>query len=205
MKKSAKNRFSAVGSLFSDSLLVDNKQINLSAKVIVETQNWIQSAVIAHDLCPFAASASASVHFAVSEAIDLQSALVDLALEIDTLLGDVNTRTSFVIYPKGFGNFKEYLDLAYAAELYLQEEKLQGVYQIASFHPCYVFQGQDADDTANFSNRAPYPMLHLLNEAQVEALLRNFGDAARIPQRNIVYLRELGLHKTRDLLRQCYI
>jgi uncharacterized protein len=177
-------------------------------QIIEQTQNWIKNVVIGCNFCPFAAKAVQlnSVHFHVLAAHESpnkqrQAALEQLAHEMHRLDTDDAIETTFIICPDGFADFEDYLDLVDLGERLLTSLKYDGVYQLASFHPEYCFADSDADDPANYTNRSPYPMLHLLREASVERALAHYPDAEGIPDRNIQFAREKGLAFMRELGR----
>jgi hypothetical protein len=101
--------------------------------------------------------------------------------------------TSFLIFPRAFSKFDDYLYLLSLAESFLKKKGYEGVYQVASFHPLYLFAGSDENDPANYTNRSIYPMLHLLREESIDKALENYNDPENIPERNINFAREKGL------------
>ena len=109
--------------------------------------------------------------------------------------------TSLVIIPEGLDNFQYYLDVIEAAETELKSRGYEGVYQLASFHPEYVFEGTDVDDAANYTNRAPYPIIHILREASVEAAVEGYDNPEKIPERNIALTRKMGVGGMQRLLK----
>ena len=109
-----------------------------------------------------------------------------------------------MIYDNAFISFDDYLDFLELAEALLLEQDYEGIYQLASFHPDYCFEGAKQDDPANYTNRSPYPMLHLLRESSIELALASYPHPENIPQKNIKSLRELGLTKIQSLLAGCY-
>ena len=110
--------------------------------------------------------------------------------------------TALLVVTEGLAGFSEYLDLLALAEQAVSEAGLSGVIQLASFHPDYCFAGAPADDPANFTNRSPYPMFHLIREDALEAALASYRHPERIPERNVQRLRALGLEGIRALHRQ---
>ena len=109
-----------------------------------------------------------------------------------------------LIYANAFADFDEYLDFVSLAQGLLEAQNYEGVYQLASFHPNYCFEGATEDDAANYTNRSPYPMLHLLRESSLENALRNYPNPEMIPANNIQLLRQLGLEKMQTTLEACY-
>ena len=116
---------------------------------------------------------------------------------------DDQIETSLLAYPDAFYDFETYLGLVELAEDLLIEQGYEGVYQLASFHPDYRFAETAEDDPANYTNRSPYPMLHLLRESAVEKALENYSQPERIPQRNIETARTMGLEKMQQMLGAC--
>ena len=99
-----------------------------------------------------------------------------------------------------FTEYNQFLDIA---DSLLEQLELVGVFQIASFHPRYQFSGTSAEDVENYSNRSPYPMLHILRESSLENAIASFGDTEGIPEKNIEHLNQLGQEKMEQLLRAC--
>ena len=117
---------------------------------------------------------------------------------------DENTETiatSLLIYPTGFQDFEAYLDFLDMAELLLQKQGYEGVYQVASFHPNYCFAGEATTDAANYTNRSPYPMLHLLRESSLTAAIDTHADTEKIPLQNIAFARKKGAAAMQALLQ----
>jgi len=165
-------------------------------KVIAATRQWLERAVIGLNLCPFAKAVHMrrQVRWVVSDATDIEVLLADLVAELEALhAADAEqVDTTLLIHPGVLQDFLDYNDFLDVADAALAELGLDGDIQVASFHPDYQFDGTDRDDIENFSNRSPYPTLHLLREASVEKALQAFPGAAHIYERNIDTLRELG-------------
>ena len=115
-----------------------------------------------------------------------------------------NRETSLLIFPRALSDFEDYLDMLEIATALLEKQGYEGVYQLASFHPKYCFAEAAPDDASNYTNRSPYPMLHILREASVEAALENFPNPENIPDRNIQLTKGLGLTVMKKLLADCY-
>lgn len=173
---------------------------------IADTQAWLQSVVIGHNICPFAKREMerGSIAYCVSHETAIESCLLQLMDECAHLDGDTRIETVLLIYPQAFAGFNDYLDFLYLAEALLQDQGYEGIYQLASFHPDYCFEGAAADDAANYTNRSPYPMLHLLRESSLEQAIAAYPDPENIPQRNIGLARKLGLAKMQAMLAACY-
>ncbi|HEX6168327.1 MAG TPA: DUF1415 domain-containing protein, partial [Chitinophagaceae bacterium] len=106
---------------------------------------------------------------------------------------DATIETSFLIFPNAFQKFDDYLDLVALAENRLKRNGYEGVYQVASFHPLYLFANSNENDAANYTNRSIYPMLQLLREESIDKALENYKSPESIPVRNINFAREKGL------------
>lgn len=162
--------------------------------LIDNTKKWILDVVIGCNFCPFAAKEvkQGTVRYHVEEDDDLNACLQVFLNECELLDANPEIETTIIILPIGFDEFEDYLDLVEAAEEILEENGYEGTYQVASFHPHYCFEGEDPEDASNFTNRSPYPMLHILREESVERALERYPDAEGIPQRNIDFARTKG-------------
>jgi len=189
-------------SLHSISLLLI---ILTDSSVIAQTTQWINSVVIGCNFCPFAAKAMLrkSIRYVVLPDITLESALEAVVEELRYLDRSVDIETTLVIFPNQFSNFEDYLDLAELAEDLSVEQGYEGIYQIASFHPDYRFEGAKDNDPANYTNRSPYPMLHILREDSITKALDHYIDPEGIPERNIAFAQEKGLLYMQVLRAAC--
>jgi hypothetical protein len=164
--------------------------------VVRDTRNWLERAVIGLNLCPFAKAvhAKGQVHYAVSAATQPQQLLEELAAELDALVGlDPAVReTTLLIVPGCLANFLEFNDFMGKAERQLRRRGLEGVIQLASFHPGFQFAGTEAGDISNFTNRSPYPTIHLLREASIERAVQAFPQPEAIYEANMQTLQRLG-------------
>ena len=173
---------------------------------IKQTQAWLSSVVIALGLCPFARQEfdAGRIAYRVVETGELQSQLTQIILECAAMEADPNQETSLLIFPEGLSDFADYLDLLALANALLAEQGYEGTYQLASFHPAYCFADAESDDASHYTNRSPYPMVHILREASVEAALKTYPNSENIPDRNIKLTRELGAAAMQGLLTKCY-
>ncbi|MGE0348947.1 DUF1415 domain-containing protein [Hydrogenophaga sp.] len=161
------------------------------------TRRWIEKAVIGLNLCPFARAVYVKnqVRIVVSQARHLDAFLDDLDRELDLL---VNTPadeidTTLLVHPTLFPDFEVFNDFLNVVDDVVTEHELDGVVQVAPFHPLFQFEGTEVDDVTNATNRSPFPTLHLLREDSVErAVASEGGDAEAIVERNLQTLRELG-------------
>ncbi len=165
------------------------------------TRQWVRDIVIGCGFCPFAAHVYDRdlIRYRVAEK---DEALDELLLAEARWLDDnSNTETTLVIVPHALDDFEDYLDTLDALETRLVGEGYEGVYQLASFHPLYAFEGAPPDDPANYTNRAPFPLFHLLREESIDRALEHYaGDPEAIPDRNIAFARKKGIDFFRALL-----
>ena len=163
---------------------------------IDRSRHWLERAVIGLNLCPFANAVHVrgQVRWVLSDATTEEALLADLVHELQVLqdASADEVETTLIVHPHVLGDFEDYnqfLDLADAA---ISELDLEGEIQVASFHPQYRFAGSAPDAIEDFSNRSPYPMLHLLREANIARAVAAFPDAEKIYGRNMDTLRALG-------------
>ena len=168
-----------------------------------DTRAWLERAVIGLNLCPFAKAVhvKGQIHFIVSTAGDVRALLDDLAHELQALKEiDPDVRsTTLLIAPDCLADFYAFNDLLGRADKLLRRLELDGTLQIASFHPQYQFAGTDPQDIGNFTNRAPYPTLHLLRESSIDQAVKSFPQAEQIFEQNIRTLERLGREGWDDL------
>ncbi|OHY79125.1 DUF1415 domain-containing protein [Marinobacter sp. AC-23] len=173
--------------------------------VVHATRKWVEDVVVGYNLCPFAKRELVRdrVRFVVSEAGNEDSLLQVLQTELLRLDDEPETETTLLIHPhvmQDFADYNEFLDAADGLLTYLD---MEGVYQIASFHPDYQFADTEPDAAENYTNRSPFPMLHLLREASLEAAIDSHPDVDGIPRRNIELMNKLGAEKMRTVLTDC--
>ena len=165
--------------------------------VIADTRRWLQRAVIGLNLCPFAKAVDVKdkVHYAVSRSVGFNDLLSDLDNELKGLvaLAAADRDTTLLIVPDGLTDFLEFNDFLAQAERMLAKRGYAGVFQIASLHPHYEFADSHADDVANFTNRSPYPTLHILREESVARAVSAFPHAEAIFQTNIDTMERIGV------------
>lgn len=166
-------------------------------EVISATREWLEKAVIGLNLCPFAKAVYVrnQVRIVVSEAPHLDGLLEDLDRELDLLAAadPDEIDTTLLIHPALLPDFEDFNDFMVIAEAAVVEHGLEGVLQVASFHPRFQFADTEADDIGNYTNRAPYPTIHLIREESLSRALAGFPDPDSIYQRNIETLKKLGL------------
>jgi hypothetical protein len=164
--------------------------------IINATRTWVDKAVIGLNLCPFAKAVQVKnqLRYVVSDANDLDALLADLRDELQALtkVDPTQIDTSLLIHPLILSNFLDFNDFLELADAILDELGLTGEIQIASFHPHYQFAGTGPEDIENYTNRSPYPTLHLLRESSIERAVATFPDASDIYSRNMDTLHRLG-------------
>lgn len=172
------------------------------------TREWVQSVVIGHELCPFAASVlrAGRVRFVLSPACEPEALLGDLDAELARLLRTpvADLDTTLLVHPDALIDFDAYNDFLDLGDALLRERGCDGVVQLASFHPDYRFADMPSDDPANWTNRSPHPMLHLLREQSISDALSVYAeDPADIPATNAERLRRLGSRVMAHELERC--
>jgi hypothetical protein len=156
-------------------------------KTVRPVRQWVETLVVGMNLCPFAKREMLKnrVRFATTTSITEEQLLTALQVELELLNTDPSVETTLLIHSGVLQDFYE------------------GIYQIASFHPDYQFDGTKPDDTENYTNRSPYPMLHLIREASLERVIEDY-QVDQIPARNIALMNDLGQDKLQALLRSCF-
>jgi uncharacterized protein len=168
----------------------------ITAEVVAATRVWLERAVIGLNLCPFAKAVHVKqqIRFAVTGAQTADQLLAELEQELQALAAaDPELHdTTLLIHPEVMGDFLDFHFFLAEADAAIRRLELDGVIQIASLHPQYEFAGSDTDNIDNYTNRSPYPTLHLLREASIDRAVAAFPDAADIFERNVETLRRLG-------------
>ncbi|MCB6182021.1 DUF1415 domain-containing protein [Leeia sp. TBRC 13508] len=174
-------------------------------EVLVATQKWLENAVIGLNLCPFAKAVYVKnqVRIVVSEAKHLDAFLEDLDRELLHLaeVDPQETDTTLLIHPTLLADFLTFNDVVAIAEEAVDEHGLEGKIQVANFHPDYQFDGTELEDLSNYTNRSPYPTLHLIRESSIEKAAEAFPDPAVIFDRNIALMEALGRSGCEAVLR----
>jgi hypothetical protein len=170
-------------------------------EIIVSTQNWIREVVVGLNFCPFAAKPFKAdlIEYRVDDSDELAASLETFIASCHYLENNPELETGLVIYSQGYKDFEDYLSLVELAEKLLIAEGFEGIYQVASFHPNYLFAGSDEEDPANYTNRSPFPMLHILREDLLEIAIEKHVDVDAIPDQNIEKANQLGLEYFKKL------
>ena len=169
-------------------------------------RRWVEDLVVGLNLCPFAGRELVRnrVRFVVTEATTEEQLLAALETELALLNDDPAVETTLLIHPDVLQDFFDYNQFLDTADQLLVHTELEGVYQVASFHPDYQFAGTAAYDAENFTNRSPYPMLHILREASLARSIAAYPDVEQIPVRNIEQMKNLGCEKLQSLVQGCF-
>jgi len=174
-------------------------------KIIATTQQWLERAVIGLNLCPFAKAVHVKkqIRYVVSSATTPEDLLKELISELELLAESSAEKidTTLLIHPHVLTDFLDYNDFLHVADETLEELDLAGELQIASMHPHYQFADTQPDDMENYTNRSPYPTLHLLRESSVDKAVAAFPEADQIFEKNIETMKKLG-HEGWDKLWQ---
>ena len=174
------------------------------ANVVAETRDWLTKAVIGLNLCPFAKAVQVKdqIRFAVSDATDAEGVLTDLQDEL-ALLAETDTEkvdTTLLIIPDALDDFLDFNDFEELSDRLLKRMRLVGELQVATFHPQFQFAETQPDDIENYTNRSPYPILHLLREDSIDRAVESFPDASEIYEKNIETMNKLGLEGWKKLM-----
>ena len=173
--------------------------------IIKHTDNWVKQVIMKYNICPFARQEveRASIRYVVFNDKKLNQITEKLICEFKFMDNNPSAETSLVILPNGFGDFNRYLETVYLAEDLIIEMDYEGEYQIASFHPDYCFEDEDFDSPTNFTNRSPYPTLHIIREASIEEALKTYDSPESIPERNKKFADKKGAEFFNALLKSC--
>lgn len=182
------------------------KVLMLTDEVIIDqTKCWIKDVVIGCNFCPFAAKELRlnTIHYHVEKSTEIKMCLESFLAQCKKLDLEKNVATTLLIFPAAFARFDNFLNLVSLAGELLTQEKYEGIYQVASFHPLYCFANALIDDAANYTNRSIYPMLHILREDGIEKALSHYNSPEKIPANNIKFARQKGVDFMRGLRNAC--
>lgn len=173
--------------------------------VVEQTLKWVGSFIVEQNICPFAKRELErdAIRVEVVRSKKVEVALEELVAELAWLDEHPETETTLLVFPTLFKSFDHYLDYIDLAESLLAELGYEGIYQLATFHPDYCFADTEPEEAANYTNRSPYAMVHLLREASVEKAIEFYGDTSVIPERNIAHLTAMGNAKAEAYLQAC--
>ncbi len=166
---------------------------------------WVEQIVVGLNLCPFAKRELTGnrIRVEVSTATRPEDILTDLESELERLSTNDDVETTLLVLPNALANFEDFNQFLDLAEGLVEQMGLNGVFQLAHFHPDYQFADTGPDDAENYTNRSPYPILHLLREESLDRVLQTTEHAEQIPVRNIELMNRLGAEEMRRRLDQC--
>ncbi len=179
--------------------------MNNNALIVKQVKQWLEEIIIGLNLCPFAKRELINdrIRFTVSHANTETELLATLLNELSCLENHPEIETILLIHPDVLTDFYDYNDFLDNADQLLIEHDYDGLFQIASFHPDYQFADTEIDDNENYTNRSPYPLLHILREQSLESAIESYGDTTVIPKRNIDLMNSLGTEKIQALFKAC--
>jgi len=185
----------------TDSLKTDPGD---SDAITASVRHWVESFVVGLNLCPFAGRElrQERIRFVVTSSTTEAELLASLQAELDRLNTDPEIETTLLIHPRVLQNFGDYNQFLETADDLLSAMEVDGIYQVASFHPHYQFAGTAVADVENYTNRSPYPLLHLLREESLERSIASYPDTEQIPLRNIELMKRLGIARLKQLLQE---
>ncbi|MEL6867802.1 MAG: DUF1415 domain-containing protein [Bacteroidota bacterium] len=180
---------------------------NSSEAILKTTRKWLSEIVIGHGLCPFAASVfrSESIAYRIYDGQDIENLLQAFWQLCQDMDQQESIVTSLLIIPNVLADFESYLDVLAMSEQLLIDQDYEGIYQVASFHPNYLFADSPKEDPAHYTNRSPYPMLHLLREESISQVAAHYPDIEQIPFRNLTWAREMGVPMLKALRDACFV
>lgn len=169
---------------------------------ILATKEWLSEIIINLNICPFAKKefVNNTIHYHLSKTEQVKAALHEFVEQCRYLQAHDELETTLIVYSDGFRGFDRYLDLVDYANDLLTESGFEGIFQIASMHPEYCFDGEDYDDAANFTNRSPYPIIHIIREASMSRVLSVYSEPEKIPENNIKLAHEKGANFFQQVL-----
>ena len=174
---------------------------------IAQTRCWLEQVVLKHNLCPFAHKPfhGGQVRLVVTDSARPEYLLEDLQRELEFLRATAvaEVETTLLIHPNTLVDFLDYNDFLDIVDALLEQEGYEGEFQVASFHPDYQFSYTGAEDAENYTNRSPWPMLHVIREASLEQAIAAYPDVDAIPERNIHTMNQLGADHHRAVLEKC--
>ncbi len=172
-------------------------------KIKEHVLNWVLCFIVELNICPFAKNVIAdnTLEMKVSSVHQLELALEAVISAMADLDKHSDKETVLLIFPSMFDDFSDYLDFVSMAEALLSMEGYEGVYQLATFHPQYCFADSQEEDVSNYTNRSPYPMIHILKEESIDKAIDFYGNTEAIPEKNIRLMHQLGLNKIKQLIK----
>ncbi|GLR73009.1 DUF1415 domain-containing protein [Agaribacter marinus] len=167
---------------------------------------WLDEVIIGQNFCPFAKNVRIKqrIKLTLSDNTSLTAAVSDVLKECDALTAHDSSQidTTLLAFTKGFDDFQRYLDLLEEVNFVAKKAEFEGIYQFASFHPNYLFEGEPPDSPSHYTNRSPYPLIHILREDSLSRVLKHYPNPEGIPERNISHAEKLGISFFRQYLNE---
>ncbi|PCJ48666.1 MAG: hypothetical protein COA74_08125 [Gammaproteobacteria bacterium] len=179
--------------------------IATAKQIIIQTENWINRFIISHNICPFAEQVVVTnrIEISVIDNKKIEDCLIQLIEKLVKLAANDSIETALLIFPEAVKDFDDYLEFLAIANQLIEDQGFTQEFQLASFHPDYCFEGEEKNDPANFTNRSPWPMLHLIRQSSIDKGLKFYEHPEQIPDNNIKLTRELGYEFLKELRQQC--
>lgn len=184
----------------------EQSQNQQSSAEVDATKQWLDEIIIGLNFCPFAKKefVNNTICYHKSETEQIKPALKTLIEQCHYLQDHDEIETTLIIFAEGFRRFDRYLDLVDCANDLLIESGFEGIFQLATMHPEYCFADDDFDDASNFTNRSPYPMLHIIREASMARVLAIYKDPEKIPEQNMALAEQKGSNYFQDILKRIH-
>ena len=169
-------------------------QKSTNEQVEQQTLHWVKDFIVRLNICPFAQHVvnNSSLKIQVDATTDEEKALDSFMSTLKLMDKTLAVETALLVYPQLFNDFFDYLDFVDWAEAHMHRAGYEGVYQVATFHPEYCFEGEPTDSLSHYTNRSPYPMLHILREESLDKAIDFYGDTSQIPANNIATINNLS-------------
>lgn len=180
---------------------------NNESNVTLATKQWLEEVIIGLNFCPFAKKefVNNTIHYHESNAEQVKPALHELIEQCLFLQSHDEIETTLILYRDGFRGFERYLDLVEYGNDLLVESGFEGIFQLATMHPEYCFDGEDYDDSSNFTNRSPYPLIHIIREDSMARVLSVYNEPEQIPENNIALANEKGSNYFQQILKRIHL
>lgn len=190
----------------NNKININNSNDNTQSNVVLATKQWLDEIIIGLNFCPFAKKefVNNTIRYHESKTEQVKTALHELIEQCRYLQAHDELETTLIVYSDGFRGFERYLDLVEYGNDLLIDSGFEGIFQLASMHPEYCFDGEDFDDASNFTNRSPYPIIHIIREASMARVLSVYNEPEKIPENNIVLANEKGTNFFQQVLTRIH-
>ncbi len=180
-----------------------NNEVQKTSAEVDATKQWLEEIIIGLNFCPFAKKefVNNTICYHQSEAEQIKPALKEFVEQCHYLQQHDDIETTLLIYSEGFRSFERYLDLVDYANDLLIDSGFEGIFQLATMHPEYCFADDDFDAASNFTNRSPYPMIHIIREASMAKVLKVYKNPEQIPEDNMALAEHKGSNYFQDILK----